>query len=446
VQKRDDQPPSHGIPPRAGAAPKLPACPPEHLPEPERDCTEPKNRARPPRQRERLSRVVERTWYFECEDECDRECDDPCGTGGRGGEGDGNGKGRPTRPGGTDNGRLGQGGGLSKGDVNAPNQPGVWVGPRAQLYLPYLFMRANPADLGARPIVNAPFWESPDIFLLAGVDPAIAPPKPPALGQIALAGQPNTIYAHVWNFGNAAANEVIVEFYWVNPALGISSASVNLIGQTVTALGAKGSGNSHRVVKCPVAWVPTFVNGGHECLLVRIWDNVSDLPGQPMFDATWNRHIAQRNIHVDAPGMAANAMSARGRTLPRAAIAAPALQQPILIKVGPLFGAPATVAVQRIAPAAVPWLQLHTGQRGVFPAMAPPTGTPSLSPPTTTAGGFPSTGGAATQHVHGDEQHVAFTTTDAAPGPGEAHTYRVTATQAGTVFGGYTVVLLGPKK
>ena len=101
------------------------------------------------------------------------------------------------------------------------------------------------------------------------------------------------------------------------------------------------------------------------------------------------------------------------------------------------------LSVQRVAPTAVPWLQLHTGQRGVFPSMATPTGVPTLSPPTTTASGFPTGGGAAVQQVHADDQHVAFTTTDAAPGPGEAHAYRVTANQAGAVFGGYTVVLLG---
>jgi hypothetical protein len=372
--------------------------------------------------------VVERSWYFECDDDRDQDHDrdEPCPEGGE--------PGRPTRPAGSDTGRLGQGGVLTLGDINSPNKPGVWVGPRVQLQTPYLFVRTNPADLGARPIVNAPFWESPDIFLLAGVDPAVAPAKPPALGQIALAGQPNTLYAHVWNFGNAASNELLVEFYWVNPALGISSASVNLIAQTISALGAKGSAHSHRVVKCPVAWVPTFVNGGHECLLVRVWDNPSDLPGQPTFDASWNRHVAQRNIHVKAAGATRS---------PRAGGSQPALQQPILIQVGPLFGAPATVTVQRVAPTTVPWLQLHTGKRGVFPAMAAPTGVPTLSPPTGTAGGFPTDGGAASQHVNGDDQNVAFSTTDTAPGPGEAHAYRVTAAQGGQVFGGYTIVLLG---
>ncbi len=120
-----------------------------------------------------------------------------------------------------------------------------------------------------------------------------------------------------------------------------------------------------------------------------------------------------------------------------------ALQQPILVKVGPLFGCPARVAVERVAPSAVPWLQLRTGTRGLFPAMATPTGTPTLSPPTTAGVGFPGEGGAASHTVDGDDKQVAFFTTDQAPGPGEAHVYRVSATQQGVVFGGYTIVLLG---
>ncbi len=380
-------------------------------------------------------KVVERTWYFDCDEDHDRDHDHdhPCGPGGGGGGKHGGG--RPTRPGGVQTGRGGNGVGLTPGDIDHPNGPGVFVGPRADLELPYLFMRANPADLGARPVVG-PFWESPDIFLLAGVDPALAPDVPPFLGDIAQAGAPNTLYAHIWNFGNAAANEVVVEFYWVNPSLGINANSVNLIAQTVTAIGAKGSGQAHVLVKCPEAWVPTFQNGGHECLLVRVWDNPSDLPGQPTFDASWNRHVAQRNIHVNPPpGGPLNAGAPPAAGL--------AMNQPILIKVGPLYGAPATVTVERTAPSTVPWLQLRTGRRGVFPAMAPPTGAPTLSPGAPPGGGFPTTGGGATQHVHGDDQHVAFSTTDAAPGPGEAHVYRVSAQQGGVTFGGYTVVLLG---
>lgn len=396
----------------------------------------------------RLSRIVERTWYFEeteCEDDDrprhrgdddrrhdrdDHDDDDHHHHhGARGG--------RPSRPPGCDTGRLGDGGPLTKGDIDHPLPPGVWVGPRADMDLPYLFMRANPADLGKRPVVGAPFWESPDIFVLAGVTPSLAPPIPAKLGGVGLAGQPNTLYAHVWNFGKAASNEVVVEFYWCDPSLGINASTVQLIAQTTTSLGPRGSGRNHAVVKCPEAWTPTFVNGGHECLLVRVWDNPADLPGEPRFDASTNRHVAQRNIHV-LGGTAKAMMAIIGGDAP-----APALDQPLLIRVGALYGEPAEVSVERVAPHTMPWLQLHTGQRGVFPSMAAPTGAPALSPPTTGGGGFPTTGGGPSHTVAGDDQLVAFSTSDRAPGPGEAHVYRVSAKQGGAVFGGYTVVVLG---
>jgi len=390
----------------------------------------------------RLTKVVERIWYFGGE---------PC----EGGGGEGGGPcpeepckpepchGRPTRPQGTQTGRLGNGNPLNPGDLNNPLPPGVWVGPRADMDLPYLFMRANAGDTGKRPITNAPFWESPDIFILAGVTPSMAPAIPPQLGQTGLAGQPNTIYAHVWNFGNAAANEVLVEFYWCNPSLGIDAGTVQLIAQTTTSLGSKSSGHSHAVVMCPEAWTPTFVNGGHECLLVRVWDNPSDLPGEPLFDASANRHVAQRNIHVVAAGAGSNAMFKKSGASPSPALSpAAALQGPLTINVGALYGAPAQVKVERVAPHQVPWLQQHTGKRGVFPAMAPPTGAPTLSPPTS-PGSLPAPGEGATQTVTRDGQQLVFTTSDNAPGPGEAHAYRVSATQAGAVFGGYTIVILG---
>jgi hypothetical protein len=176
-----------------------------------------------------------------------------------------------------------------------------WPGTRGDLFLPFLFMRANAGDLGARPVVG-PFWESPDILLLADVDPAVAPATPPDLGQTAQAGKPTTLYAHVWNFGVAQAPDVVVEFYWCDPTLGINATGAHLVGVTAVALGARGSGRSHAVVKCPTTWYPTFVNGGHECLLVRVWDETSDGLGDPQWDASLNRHVAQRNIHVVQAG------------------------------------------------------------------------------------------------------------------------------------------------
>lgn len=369
--------------------------------------------------------------------------------GGHGGDGHGDkgdggttvGWNNPGRPGHTTGTSTGQvpGGTLNPG--NFGTRPGnEWPGPRNELYLPFLFMRANPGDLGARPVVG-PFWESPDILLLAGVDPSGAPPKPPTLGQNALAGKPNTLYAHVWNFGISQAPNVIVEFYWCDPSLGIGPSGANLIGQTMVSLGARGSGQSHAVVKCPVAWVPTFVNGGHECLVVRIWDETSDGLGTPPWDAALNRHVAQRNIHVIAAGDPGNADTPLAQLAPADEVLAQ-LATPLTLKVGPLFGEPAQVAVERVAPHAMPWLQLRTGTRGQFPAQAQADGSLNLSPPRPVGGGA-AFGGAATQQVHHDDQQVTFTTGDSMPAAGQAHVYRVTASQQGQVFGGYTVVLMG---
>jgi hypothetical protein len=347
------------------------------------------------------------------DDYYDHDCDHDGSAGGRG---------RPGRTVGTSRGRLPSSVPIQPTDLSASNPSDSWAGQRRDLYLPYLFMRANPGDNGTRPVVG-PFWESPDIFILSGTDPSAAPAVPTQLGQTAQAGVPNTVYAHVWNFGQSSAPQVVVDFFWCNPSLGIGPQSAHMIGQSVISLGARGSGQSHAVVKCPQPWTPTFVNGGHECLLVRAWDYTSDALGTPPWDASINRHVAQRNIHVVPPG------------------SGPAGQ--LLLTVGPLFGAPAQVNVERIAPAAMPWLQLHTGVRGQFPAQAMPTGTIQLSLPGPIGGGTSAGGIATTQHVTGDDQQIGFTTSDNPPAAGEAHVYRVSASQNGQTFGGYTVVLLG---
>lgn len=105
------------------------------------------------------------------------------------------------------------------------------------------------------------------------------------------------------------------------------------------------------------------------------------------------------------------------------------------ISVGPLFGETATIRVKREHPANVPWLQLSTGVRDKLPAPAPATGTVGLA-----VGG---SGPADSHQVDGDAAQVTLHATDDPPSPGTAHVYRVTGTQAGATFGGYTVVVMG---
>jgi len=340
------------------------------------------------------------------------------GAGGRGGTGAG-GR-RPGRTVGTSRGDL-NGTPLTKSDLH-PHPKGSWAGPRKNSALPMLFLRAFPGDTGTRP-VTGPFWESPDVYILAGVSPMNAPDVPAVLGQSAEAGVENTVYAHVWNLGQAAADEVVVEFYWLDPSLGVDAGGIHLIGQAKTSLGSRSSGNAHGVVKCPEPWIATYANGGHECLIVRAWTLVDDQLGGPPWDAGNNRHIGQRNIHVVAGADAAS-------------------MPPVQLRIGPLYGAPATVQVERAAPTTMPWLQLHTGTRGQYPLAALATGQPTLTAPAPIGAAAGAASGNSHQ-VSEDGQQTTFNTTDAAPGTGQANVYRVTASQDGQVFGGYTIVVAG---
>ena len=169
---------------------------------------------------------------------------------------------------------------------------------RAQQFYPYILIRSLVGDRGDRPI-NVPFWESPDIWTYGGA-PDTAPAVPPDHGGVLTAGVPNTIYAHVWNLGRAPIAGVKVEFYWFNPSLTINGANSHLIGMARVDLGPRSSPGCHKLVKCPKAWVPTVVNGGHECLVVRASAIGDHIDPAHAWDPWAERHVAQRNIHVAA--------------------------------------------------------------------------------------------------------------------------------------------------
>ncbi len=166
-----------------------------------------------------------------------------------------------------------------------------------QKMLPFLLVRSFTGDNGTRPMApNTVFWESPDIWTAVG-DPSTTPAIPPDHGGVLPVGKPNTVYAHVWNLGRAPLTGVVVMFYWVNPALAIDGSHANLIGMTRIDLGPRNSPLCHQLVKCPKPWVPTMENGGHECLIVKVWgfgDAVAATQWSPWLD----RHVGQRNVAV----------------------------------------------------------------------------------------------------------------------------------------------------
>lgn len=342
--------------------------------------------------------------------------------------------GRPTHQTGTSDGSVDRGLGAPGGIIKIPGRPrNVWPGPRTKLYLPFLFIRAIVGDTAIRPVVGT-FWESPDILILPGVAPNAAPSLPPDLGGVARANADNTLYAHVWNLGQAPAYGALVEFYWFNPSLGFNSNDAHLIGVTWVDLGPRGGAESHKLVKCPVSWVATYENGGHECIVVRISHSVTDPLSAPAWDASQNRHIGQRNIHVMT--------------------AAEAATKPTLgLKIGPLFGQPGQIAVVRAGTGTMPWLHLVTNSRTTIPGTVAPTGDVGISPPIPAGVPLPNLGAVPdprgtgliddSHGVNGDNMQIGFVTTDGNPGNGNAHVYRVSGSQNGQIFGGYTVVILG---
>jgi hypothetical protein len=170
---------------------------------------------------------------------------------------------------------------------------------RAEQFLPYLLVRSVLGDRGDRP-VNVPFWESPDIWTAEGA-PADTPNVPPDHGGSVTAGNPATVYAHVWNLGFAPLTGIRVEFYWFDPSVGITGNFANLIGMARCELSGRGMPGSHALVKCPEAWTPSVVNGGHECLVVRV-SGIGDPIGANEWQPWLNRHVAQRNIAVVSTG------------------------------------------------------------------------------------------------------------------------------------------------
>ncbi len=356
----------------------------------------------------------------------------PCAPG-TGGDGKGDG-GRPVHTAGSSDGTgvNGVGGG---GVVVIPQRPpDVWPGTRSTLcWAPYLFIRGNAGDLGARPLLGV-FWESPDIFVLPGVAPDSAPPLPPTLGGVADANNDNTLYAHVWNLGQGSATQALVEFYWFDPSLGFQEGRQHLIGFTFVDLGPRGGAGSHKVVKCPKSWKATYLNGGHECLVVRISDPVKDPLSNPAWDASQNRHIGQRNIHVMTAAEAA-AMPTLG------------------IQLGPLFGQPAQIQVDRAGTETMPWLHLVTNDRNAIPATGAPSGDVGITAAVPAGANLPDLGAIPNPRAAGligngaganaDGLKVGFVATDGNPGAGNAHVYRVSGSQGGQTFGGYTVVILG---
>ena len=150
-------------------------------------------------------------------------------------------------------------------------------------YTPWLVIRSNASDIGLRPLPGgACFWLSPDIWIESS-DP---------LGR-AVAGEQNFVHARVFNLGKAVSIPTRVDFYWADPSVGLGAEDMNFIGTEWVEIAP----HTAKDIRCNTAWVPIFVNGGHECLKVNCNNGMLD-PIQHPFQPTVDRHAGQRNITV----------------------------------------------------------------------------------------------------------------------------------------------------
>ncbi len=132
------------------------------------------------------------------------------------------------------------------------------------------------------------WWLSTDIWTVPGDDPEGAPGLP-------IVGEACYVWARVTNNGNSAVVDATVRFYWANPSVGFDRNTANHIGNANVSLNP---GETQDVL-CLIPWMPTFVNGGHECVLAEAFHTTDDpLPASLDFNVPTDRHVAQRNISV----------------------------------------------------------------------------------------------------------------------------------------------------
>ena len=155
---------------------------------------------------------------------------------------------------------------------------------KARTYTPWLVLRYNEFDNGkGRPLPDhTVFWASWDIW----VESSDSSGNP-------VVGQQNVVHARVFNLGKAEGRPTRVDFYWADASTGLGPGQMNFIASETVFV------PYHRSKIVPVKWIPT--SSGHECLMVNTTCDINDAIAQP-FLPTLDRHVAQKNIHVEQAG------------------------------------------------------------------------------------------------------------------------------------------------
>jgi hypothetical protein len=138
---------------------------------------------------------------------------------------------------------------------------------------------------------------TPNWWMSASVWVSPGDPLGPAGNPIA--GKPAYLKALVENTGDVSANSARVDFYWANPTMQIAVGVASFVGSAFVDV----EPGTTQEALCLVPWIPSIVNGGHECILAAVHSAASSslpdpLPAGFVFDPPAHDEIAQRNLNV----------------------------------------------------------------------------------------------------------------------------------------------------
>jgi hypothetical protein len=158
-------------------------------------------------------------------------------------------------------------------------------GRKAQ-YTAWLVVPCDASDYGLRPLpAGSVYYASPFIWV-----------DSPSGTGIPVAGAENHLLVRVFNLGAASAAPTRLDFFWADPSVGLGAADAHYIGTEMVEVQPMSS----LVVRCRTPWVPSYLNGGHECVFVQSDNFVLDPLLQPF--APWaDRHVGQKNLTVLPP-------------------------------------------------------------------------------------------------------------------------------------------------
>jgi parallel beta-helix repeat protein len=164
---------------------------------------------------------------------------------------------------------------------------------------PEVYIKSKDGDDGSVPQYH--YWKSPDLWVRHNQDGLEEPEQP-------MAGQTNYAYARVHNIGDATLNDVTVDLYWHEPALGIKCGNWQHIGvYTITLLSPGVTETVH------LPWTPDV--SGYTCLFAKV-DSDQDpyARGHDCYEGVvWDNNLAQRNLEVvESAAAQVGAMSVAG--------------------------------------------------------------------------------------------------------------------------------------